>query len=244
MKNSIGFGLLIIISFNLFSQSTISQGDKKWSIGIQASPALGYRTMDIKKGSEDFAAIKTYFDSVEVMMPVFSFGIEGRYAIAHNLNIGVGVNYEALGYQTNYIDYKLIIPTVDLPNEYRFVHKFHYLSIPVFAEYKFGENKFKGVLSAGLAMNFLLKATTIETEKDPDGFIITHEESPNEDGLRNITASGFISAGVLYDISEKMHLEIAPFIKSNITRINEESTDPINEYLWHSGIKAGFFIDL
>ncbi len=114
-------------------------------------------------------------------------------------------------------------------------HLLHQIVVPVMAKYKFGTKKLTVNAGAGIAFNFLTKAT-LGTE------LVNSQNQEVEsftklDGLKKVSYSLLLSPELQYSISKKWSLSAMPYLKYALSSVNKRSV--VKTYPYNVGLGVG-----
>ena len=123
------------------------------------------------------------------------------------------------------------------PTKLKFVYNYHYFDIPIRAILCFGNKKLKLITSAGITTNLLVNATTTSISTYEDGNIV-RKTSDQAYNYKTLNLSPSISAGIIYSINDKIHLQAEPTLRYGILKIIDS---PVTAYLWNSGLNISIY---
>lgn len=236
----------ILIIFLLIPFFIFSQNDSRFSIGIVLSPDYSYRTLVQQDDAPFFTELKEHYDNLDIPKVYYTAGLQIKYAVTEHISAGSGLQYSRKGYQTHYqplVSIQPVDPDPALPTEAKFTYAYDFAEIPVFIEFKSNGNKLHTGFSAGATFNYFFNGRVTETGRYYDGHIAEVGAAEAIEGRREFMVSPFISAGLSWDITEKLELSLAPVCRYAAAKINA-GDDPLSEYLWNAGIQAGIFLHL
>jgi hypothetical protein len=217
----------------------------RFSVGISISPDYCYRTLEDNKGSTISAYIIDERDKREIPKFCVSYGLNIGYNLSNQLMIETGVYYSSKGYAYDFsgltfgdmIDprYNFIYgsQSTEIMKIKKRLYNFNYLDIPIRAIYNFGENKISLIASAGLIANVFLNANSQLVYENVNGDT-NYEKQNIPYKYKSITISTVISAGLIYNISNKINLRAEPTFRYSFVKNSYDS--PIDEYLWSAGL--------
>lgn len=234
---------LLLVSFAAFGQENKSENTtgkmKGFQIGINFSPDVCYRTLYNK--SKDISGAEILKERNENELPKFGFttGVNVSYTIKKYVGIEAGIQYSNKGYQDKILELIFPQPAPDLPLKSKRIDDFHYLDIPIKANFFIGNKKVRFISSVGITTNILLKATytsiyyytnRIERQKH----VSIHE-------FEKVNLSPTVSVGIDYKINNKMSLRIEPTFRYGVLQI---INTPLTAYLYSGGINIGYYFGL
>lgn len=243
--------LLLMISAAAHAQES---GFHRFLIAPNVSVNYCYRTL--VKNSESYEAnILTQFkNSSEVPKPAMNMGISACYTISRHVGIEAGVQYANRGYQTTMMPFNFA-DGFDPGNQTvatsgKFVYGYHYLDIPVKANFTFGQKRVRLAAGVGLVSSVFILETNTAVDQNSDGSVDRHADSRNNRGadtallgrINGFNWSPLLSAGVDIRIDDRMSLRIEPTFYYGLKTII--SNTPVDEYLWSGGINAAYYIAL
>lgn len=213
-------------------------------IGVVVSPDVCYRKL---YGNTYLYGIKNIIDEYNKMQapkPSYSVGIDAQYQLRSKISLSIGAQYANKGYQSNkkFWDNLVFPDQIDstgihpAPSPIYSVslseRKYHYIDVPVKIIYSFGEKRLRGMAATGLIANIFLHNGAFSS---PTIYLI-------EGGRYNrVTLSPMVQAGVSYDISDRMTLQIAPTFQYSLTPVRKLI---VREYLYSGGLQIGCFMRL
>lgn len=247
--------LLLLLIFALCINSAFAQATentnttfKRLYVGINTTQGVGYRylvrnkSVAVPADEEDATNyVRDLRNQREVPEYVFDANIRVGCKITKNIEVETGVGYNRLGYF-----YKLHLDAS--PGEYIDMKRwdyFHYLNIPIVANFLVGQKKIQGLFSAGVSMNIYLKETykSIFTEngrkikqKGDVGYLINP--------LAQFNLSPLLSIGINYQITPLIGLRVMPTFQ--MQALKNVKGAPLTEYLYSGGINMAInfgFID-
>lgn len=231
---SVGASFLFI----LFSQAQ----DARFFIGVQASPDLAYRSLQLVERSslyEDFIDARNRF---EVPRLGFTGNLFAGYMLSERFGIEVGLGYALRGWELDLskltfgdiIDPRrgFIYNTNDVIGSIR--EEFHYLTIPVRGTCTLGHGRFRFIGGLGLSTDLLQKAERVSIL---NGERLTYERL----GVEEIDLTAIASAGVVLRLGSKGSLRLEPTVRHGLLPVNSTS---VATRLCSAGIAFGFVHNL
>ena len=232
--------ILLLLSFSiipsfLIAQETISNTkvikEKGFSLGIHFSPDLCNGRL---KGLDDREITSFWLNDINKYKKVkfgFRIGINTCYRLSKSFSIETGLQYSNEGFRSTGSD---IVYGDMIDPRYGFIYTsqsaklsipspdYHYLNIPLQANYYFGKNK-SFLVGFGVITGFLLK-TSIQS-----------------DNFNPISLSPTLSFGIEPQITEKMFLRFEPQFRYALTSVIDEA---VIAYLWSIGLKISYYYKL
>jgi len=238
MKNLAIF-ILTVFVFSAYGQGNSTSGFKKIQVGINISPDLCFRILKNNDGSSSSENIVHFRDSIETIKMGYTTGLNVCFNLNKTIGLETGIQYSDKGYQTIVTEFVSIQPDPNIPEKVRFIYHFHYIDIPLKANFTLGNKKVRFLTSIGIVSNIFIKETQTEIlyftdrkekEKDPTGY-----------EYNKINLSAAISAGIDYKINSRMNLRIEPIFRYGILKINDT---PVTGYLWNAGLNIGYYFGI
>lgn len=125
------------------NKSTSSENEAKgFQLGLNASPDYCFRTMP------------SYF---EVPKLGYTFGLNTAYQFNQFFSVETGLHYSNKGTQTSMLDLVFIQPEPLVPNQAKYIYNYHFIDIPLKANFTLGSRKIRFFTSVGLTVNFFMK---------------------------------------------------------------------------------------
>jgi hypothetical protein len=227
--------IAILFSFTLYGQETntptTTQETNKLLIGFNFSPDVGYNL------SNDY---KPTF--------VYTTGINLNYNISKYIDFEIGTQYSKKGYnKITTLDWSVMFPSANSPywnlqsNEFKTTFKYHYIDIPVRAIFSSGKSKIQFVTSVGITTNILIKASVTSIYHHKDGSKERDTYYDNIDHLKKVNITPTISAGIAYQISDKLKLNIEPTQRFGLFNTRKYG---VKNYLWSTGLNITCYYTL
>ena len=229
--------LFILLSMIPLYSVLLGQGKSddfhRIQLGVNFAPAYAYRTLNwdsenwILQGRNEYEIAK--------------FGYSGGLNIYYNLNdwfgIGSGIQYANKGYRAKkvYMDEDQTDFVLNNSQWFRTVHRFHYVEIPLKAQFTMGKQKVRFLSGVGLTTGFLLNQT--------NAFQYDGGENKSEnyaDQYNRINLFPTVSVGVDYKITSKSNVRIEPMFQYGIVETAKSS----DEYLWSLGVNVSYLIGI
>jgi hypothetical protein len=208
------------------NKSTSSENTSKgFQLGLTASPDYCFRTMP------------NYF---EVPKLGYTFGLNTAYQFNQFFSLETGVHYSNKGCQTSIIDLSFFEPDPSNPNLAQFIYNYHFIDIPLKANFTLGSRKIRFFTSVGLTTNFFIKETQTNVYVYSDRTEI-NTISPNFTDFRKVNFTPTLSTGIDWSLHPNVNLRVEPnFQYSALTLTNTPSTGN----LFSAGLKMSVYYRL
>jgi hypothetical protein len=240
MKKVIIF-MLTLISLNSYGQDNTATTDfKRVQIGVNVSTDIAYRTLQNNEGSQSMAHRIDSYNDIEIPKISYTAGANVSFNINKLLSLETGVQYSNKGYQTKMlaIPFETLVYDPNTPTaEGKMIYDYHYIDIPVKANFTIGQNKVRFFSSIGLTANILIDATQ-------SSIIVAQNETTKYKhdtnyGYNKLNISPTISVGIDYKINNNMNLRIEPTFRYGILSIIDA---PIQGYLYNGGLNVSYYV--
>jgi opacity protein-like surface antigen len=245
--------LLIIIallfSFTLYGQETntltTTKKTHKLLIGFNFSADIGYRLLKYDRADSHYNG---YRNDNEKPNFGYTSGLNIKYNISKKIGFEIGAQYSKKGYTTKKetLLWDYAFPSSDLvnenglfPNKFKQNFNYHYIDIPLRVIFSSDASKVQFITSIGITTNLLIKANSPNIYYYKDGSI--KRQVHNKDNYKKINITPTISAGIAYQLSDKLKLNIEPTYRFGLLKT---SSSTINEYLWSVGLNITCYYTL
>jgi hypothetical protein len=235
---------LLLISISARAQEP---GFNRFFIAPTASINYCYRTLVNNIGADKSVLLMMN----KGLVPKFAMnmGVNACYAISRHVGVETGIQYANKGYRTSSMPFGF----ADDPNQTLFgrsVYSYHYLDIPVKANFTFGQKRVRFAADAGLMASIFIFQTTTAVVTNPEGNVERHTSRRDNNGadavllgrINGFNWSPLVGVGVDIKINDKMNLRIEPTYYYGMKQII--NSEPIAEKLWSGGINATYYIAL
>ncbi|HEY0261678.1 MAG TPA: porin family protein [Chitinophagales bacterium] len=222
--------LLILLTTLVFC--SFAQDFKRFQIGVNFSPEMAYRFLP------NDPTVQAGLKGLEIPKFGFTTGINFCYNITSVFGIETGLQYSNKGWQMKKQD--LIFesnlngfswtPTGDY---YKIAYAFHYIDIPVKANFTVGKKKVRFFTSIGLVASILVQETSSLTMQESGKTTKTTKNSYDKTAAANL--SPMLSLGIDYKINSKMNLRVEPTARFGVLN---------NVYLYNAGINLAYYFGL
>lgn len=247
---------MVLIHSLVWGQSTepssAPKKPKRIEIGVVVSPDLTYRILCNRNGDAVSNYIEDDRNAKETPKPGVTAGFTFGYRFTQAVGIETGIMYSDKGYQAkkrgltygDMIDprYGFVYSTsgTNSPTKVRFVYDFHYVGIPVKANFRFGGHQWKGIATIGAIAEFLTASTNTAALFYENGPADRSTEMASDD-FKVFNLSATVSAGVEYTINESMSVRVEPTFRFGALPIIDA---PITSYLYSAGLQIGYYYRL
>ncbi len=236
MKHRLVFFFMFLLTIGSYAGG-IPDGDfKKFQIGINASPDITY----IIYGREGAAPTNMLKDAKAP-----KFGFTGGFNACYNLNgrIGfeAGLQYSNKGYQLIKLPLNASGNKPTAPISVSTLYNLHYIDIPIKANFTMGDRKVQFFGSAGLVTNVLIQERWTRWLEYKDRTEMEKYILPKSHYSKRVFFSAMVSAGISWQINEKLTLRIEPTYR---IRIPPLFAGPGNTYLVNAGLNFGLYVGL
>jgi len=247
MNRSILFGILLLStsSFGQVKTDTLSSNKaRRLLIGVNFSSDYCYRTLTKNDNSISdslWIYAKHIEDSIEIAKFGYTIGISFSYQFNKRLSAEIGIQYSNKGYKTIPIETLSVDESGNIFFSERATNylSFLYLDIPVKANYVFFQKRTQLITSLGVTLN-ILQTTRFKSisETTSEEFVTSADDYP----YKKINLSPFVSAGLVYNVSDKINLRFEPSFRYSIFGIDDKSYE--NRHFWSMGLNLGFYYKL
>lgn len=226
---------LIIIAPLFFSivQGQSSNQNRKFEFGVSFSNDIGYRLLkhNDSDASNDF--ILDQRNDREIPKYCYSAGVTVAYKFNADARISSGILYSNKGYQTEKLTFQ---PSSDpaIPKDVRIRYNMNYIDIPLLFNYRFGQNKWRFSIGAGIKTSVFLNE--IQTSMLYYDDKVDRESNETTFDYNRFNISPQLELGVIYDLHERFYISASPTFNYGILKIIDA---PITAYLFTGGINLG-----
>jgi len=249
MEYATGLALSLVLALPVHANSFFSNSDstRSWKLGIEVVPGIAYRTLSIGENVSYAQFIIDSRNTSEVPRLNFSGALSIEHQFTRFFGISGGAGYTVMGWQTEAYDFTFgdmidprrgfIYATSDQAiRSVKFVHNFHYVDIPMRAQFSFGKKRFRSITSIGIMSSFLVRSNTM--------VVLTYADGSDDKDKQNASAEfnkiglfPTFSTGVSYALNDRMDLRLEPTFRYGVLRVIEA---PITANLWSGGIGFSF----
>lgn len=230
--------ILTIIAVNAaFGQENSATGFKRFQIGLNISPDICFRTLNNNDGNSISDIVIKLRNRDETIKIGYTAGLNLCYNITSYFGIETGVQYSDKGFQhiqTEFISNQPDDPIK--PDKLIFIYHFHYLDIPLKANFIIGKKKVRFYTSVGLTTNLFITEIKTEILKYDNRKVIKNE--PTLFDYKKVNLSPAISAGIDYKINSRMNLRVEPTYRFGVIKIIDT---PVSGWLWNAGLNISYY---
>jgi hypothetical protein len=237
------FFLLLLTSCRLFGQDKESSTPdlKRVLIGFNVSPNICYRTLKVNDGSLLSAGIVMSRNENETVKLGYSAGLNMCLNVKRSFGIEAGIQYSNTGFRSKMMILNPLQPDPFVPNKAKSIYNFHYVDIPIKANFTTDEGKIRVFTSLGLTANFFIKETVTRVLVFCDHTDRKTGLTSESDSYNKLNFSPTMSVGIDYRINEKMNLRIEPTFRYGVLKIIDT---PVTGYLYSGGINVVYYYGL
>lgn len=222
---------------------------KRWALGINVSPDWCYKspsyngkTLNDGKGNNYVAP-----GSREISKLGVTAGFNVNFFLKKKFALCLGIQYANKGYRST-TDLSAwtgvwITPNSNDPafgGKYRYTYSYHNINIPMSAMLLLGNRKLQGLVSAGAAIDILLKETVRVDHTLSDG-TVKHYTNKYDVNSNIFNLSPFASAGISYKVSPKIGLRAEAIGRCTVYQVRDQY---VYGNLVSLGINIGCFVYL
>jgi hypothetical protein len=246
LNNEQNMKKLLLVTFILsasvsFGQSKTTSSEnayKGFQLGLNASPDFCYRTLQNNSEDPSLDGLINMRNEKEGILLSYSSGISAAYQFNQCFGIETGLSYAVRGLQSKKTA-SISPPDPAVPEYFKHMYYFHFIDIPLKANFIFGENKLRFIASVGVTTNIFLKetATTIlffDTHTDKHTFEST-------DPYRTLNFSPTLSAGIDWNFRPNVNLRVEPSFQFSALKIIDT---PVSGRLYSAGLKMSMYYRL
>jgi len=233
--------ILTITSFSLYGQDKSKENPtsdfKRIQIGINISPDICYRTLKNNSGSSTGDLYIKLYNENETVKVGYTAGLNICFNIKKFFGLETGIQYSNKGYQTKLIDLIFGQPVPSSPNKGKFIYNFHYIDIPLKANFTIGKKKVRFFTSVGVTANIFIKGTQTSVLVYSDRS--DKKTNPTNFDYKKLNISPAISVGIDYKINNRMNLRVEPTFRYGVLKIIDTS---VTGYLYNAGLNMSYYI--
>ena len=231
--------ILTIFVFSAYGQESSTIDFKRVQIGIIVSPDICFRTLKNNDGSPISDLTLTYRNNRETIKIGYTAGLNACFNFKNIIGLETGVQYSNKGYQTKIEDITFGQPDPSLPDKFKYIYDYHYIDIPVKANFTIGKKKVRFFTSIGVTTNILIKYT--------ETCILVYSDHTNREtnstsfNYNKVNISPTISVGIDYKINNRMNLRVEPTFRFGVLKIIDA---PVTGYLYNGGFNISYYFGL
>lgn len=215
----------------------------RWSIGINGSPDVAYRKLEIIEPSEIASSIVDGRNERELPVIGVTAALMGGYSFNDRFGIEAGVGYALLGWEIDLSELSFgdqIDPrrgfaySTDpaLQGLKTLRQQFHYLNFPIKGTVTVGKRRWRWISSAGISFGIMMRARNVIIYEDD-------RSSWDQDYYERFNLFAQLSTGVLYQLSDRHQFRLEPTFRYGLLPIINDT--PITGYLWSVGFNVGWY---
>ncbi|MGB1206999.1 MAG: porin family protein [Chitinophagales bacterium] len=216
------------------STEPIVSAFNKFQIGVNFSTDYNYRTLKATDAVSNF--VKEERNLTEFPKISYTTGLNICFNFTNNIGVETGLQYSNKGYKNRaalFFEEDLLSSIVNPPLKYKLTYNFHYLDVPLMANFSFGKRKVRFISSVGLTTNFLIKQKSKSVLEGENAVFTT------SNAFNKVNFSPTISFGIDYKINEMFNLRVQPTFRYGMAKIKDA---PVTAYLWNAGINVGVYL--
>jgi len=230
--------LSALLTVSASAQTDTISKKRRFQAGVNFSSDYNYRILKKSYGDETTENIIQMRDTTESPKFGYTAGLNGCFWFNRHIGIELGAHYSNKGYQIKH----LTVTTVNTPEggdaTAAIIFSYHYIDLPIKANFSFGDKKLQFIGSTGLVTHFFLKETDKCVIQYPD-----HKEEfhfkPDYD-YDPVNLSAMLSAGVSYQLNNRMIVRVEPTVRYGLTNIIKHT--PITASFYNAGVNVGYYI--
>lgn len=217
---------------------TIGQ-EQRFFIGIQASPDLAYRSLELVDRNPSSEVIIEALNTLHTPRLGYTASLVAGYELSEKWAVEGGLGYALHGWswdlsQLSFGDQieprrGFIYNTGDEPGSIS--QEFHYLNVPVRATLTLGKGRLRSISSAGASVSYLLQANSMT-------LLNGQRNVAEQDDYNALNFFPMISSGLTYAMGERGVLRMEPTFRFGVLKLRD---GPIGERLWSAGVQLGYF---
>lgn len=231
----------VIFFIILFGQVAHSQGESRFSIGFEFSPAYSYFKFSSNNEFSD-----KYVNEYSKPRFGFSSGIPLRLSMNNRLSVETGLYWVKRGTR-----YDCKYDSIPAPNYGDTIYlirvdenlNYHYFEIPVILRLSlYKSNKIELYLRAGFAIDFLLTVTGNNYMYFTDSVKHYKGREDFQNFVKRVNYFAIGGFGINYELTKKISLGFSPYFSymlNNQNIDNPEDTDNPNFHFYDIGFRIG-----
>ena len=229
--------MLLLFSAPAFCQETPV---KRFIVGLNFSLDHNYRTLKNNDGSSSSDVVIDVRNESEVGKLGFTSGLNVRFDFTKFFGLETGIQYSIKGYQTKEKDLFWPAPNPTAPTKGKFISNYHYIDIPVKANFTFGSGRTRFFSSIGLTTNVFIKETQTTVLKYADNKK-DKDTQPTNHKYNSLNLSPMIGVGLDYKINDRTSFRIEPTFRYGVLKLIDS---PVAAYLWNGGLNLSYYFGL
>lgn len=214
-------------------------------IGINVSPEVSYRILTDKTSNS--LGIMDYRSQKESSIIGLTAGVSYAYTFNRFWGVETGLFYALKGFQEmedGLFTYDEYDPNIDLfvnTKTVRFIYQFHYVDIPVKANFTLGKGRVKFISSLGIVGNLLVTPHDVTRINYEDGSKQISRSVPDFKPNHNrFSISALASVGMDFMFTDQIKIKIEPVGRVGVTPAANASYG-ISERLYNIGLNVGLY---
>jgi hypothetical protein len=226
------------VSFGQSKTTSNEHASKGFQLGLNASPDFCYRTLQNNIGNSYTEDIINMRNEKEGILLSYSSGISASYQFNQCFGIETGLSYAVRGLQSKKTA-SISLPDPAVPAYFKHMYYFHFIDIPLKANFIFGKNKLRFITSVGVTTNIFIKEMVTFI-----GYFDTHTDRysyENYEPYRKLNFSPTLSAGIDWSLHPNVNLRMEPSFQFSALKINDT---PISARLFSAGLKMSLYYRL
>jgi len=235
--------ILTITAFSSYGQDktkeTPTSDFKRVQIGINISPDICFRTLKNNYGSSTSDGFIKMSNENETVKVGFTTGLNVCFNLKKFIALETGIQYSNKGYQTKFKDLIFGQPDPNAPNKAKFIYNFHFIDIPLKANFTIGKKKVRFFTSVGVTTNIFIKETQTSVLVYSDR--TDKKTNPTSFDYKRVNISPTISVGIDYKINNRMNLRVEPTFRYGVLKIIDA---PVTGYLYNGGLNISYYFGL
>jgi hypothetical protein len=227
---------LILSALMSFGQSKSTS--KGFQFGVNASPDFCYRTLQNNSGDPSLDGLIKMRNEEERFILSYSTGINAVYQLNKCFGIETGLNYAVRGFQWKKTA-SISPPDPTFSTYVETLNHFHFLDIPLKANFNFGENKLRFITSVGVTTNIFLREM-----KTSILYFDTHTDKhtyQSTDPYRTLNFSPTLSAGIDWNLRPNVNIRVEPSFQFSALKIIDT---PVSGRFYSAGLKMSLYYRL
>lgn len=243
MRKLLSIILLAIIALSSYGREKAKEKNstdfKRVQIGFIVSPDICFRTLRSFDGSPSGDLSLKMRKDTETFKMGYTTGMILNLNLKRNFGIETGIQFSNKGYQAKFEFSNIELQDPHIPDKSTSIYNFHYIDIPVKANFAIGKKRVRFITSVGITTSFLLNETVTNILIFPEQ--TEKETNPNDDEFNKVNFSPTISAGIDYEINSSMNVRIEPVFKYGVRKIIDT---PLTAYLYSVGLNVAYYFGI
>jgi hypothetical protein len=201
------------------------------------SPDIVYRGLVVNNQPADIKEIR---NNIEVPRVGYSAGIMLKKPLSARMSFETGLLYTDKGYKFKKRSFLMVDPLTQtvVETEVEGCTSYNYIDLPVSLKIQFGKQKIGFIAGAGLSLHYFLNERSIFHITE-NGVETTNTSHLDYD-VEPFNISPTVSAGIAFDLSDKMALAIEPTFKYGLIALTDT---PVAEKLYSVGLNTTLYFN-